>query len=560
MIMSAQILHGRRRGHIKDGSPSEGVNVGGSASAHAVLPSGTDLRQVKVLGKEDWNRIQYQLNKRAIESDKAERVQAERERLHELSKQKVKHWTNTIAGQRQRKLEARKLREEKEEEERKLVDVEEAKYEADKRKAAIDRAKTQQYYETDRVKGFHGALLLTEVLKERDAQVELKRLRATTGADKDKAWVELAEREHQEAILKDQNEARQRMAKVNSTAAYQRAQIQKHLAEREREAGEADVEKQELRELADKYQEEKGRLEHLKAAEARQLMADNLLQIADVRQMKEIQKMQDEEENEECRIFAAAKRKMMGLRAAKEKQLHNEKQETLEKIREKLHAQQRQAVDDEDGRIQRAVAEGEARRVEEEAARQAKTRAAHDAIAEHRYDQMMDKERKAAEERRKQLEMLMVCREADALFAKNEEEKRRRRYDESKSLQYHHEQQLGERQDRARRDREYQLEQDAGHLGLVDLEERQFQEYARRVIDHCHRGGRNTYPLRRAAREGAGGGLGPVFPGKGGVRPSYMAADQSGVQMPNYQRATTDETKLVISGEGQTNKRMGFVW
>ena len=45
---------------------------------------------------------------------------------------------------------------------------------------------------------------------------------------------------------------------------------------------------------------------------------------------------------------------------------------------------------------------------------------------------------------------------------------------------------------------------------LVELEERQFQEYANKVITHAEKGGRNTYPLRKAAKEGAGGGLGKV--------------------------------------------------
>lgn len=58
-------------------------------------------------------------------------------------------------GQRQKKLEAKKLREEVEEEERKILDLEEAKYQAEKRKEAIEKAKAQQYYQTDRVKGFH---------------------------------------------------------------------------------------------------------------------------------------------------------------------------------------------------------------------------------------------------------------------------------------------------------------------------------------------------------------------------------------------------------------------
>ena len=86
------------------------------------------------------------------------------------------------------------------------------------------------------------------------------------------------------------------------------------------------------------------------------------------------------------------------------------------------------------------------------------------------------------------------------------------------------------------------------------------QEYATKVITHSEQRGRNVYPLHKAAREGAGGGLGPVFPGKGGVRPSYMAMDHTGVQMPNYQRDTTEETKRTIYGDGQTHKRLGFVW
>ena len=66
-------------------------------------------------------------------------------------------------GQRQRKLEARKLREQKEEEEKKLIDLEEAKYQAQQRKEAIDKAKTQQYYQTDRVKGFHVSIIIQPV-------------------------------------------------------------------------------------------------------------------------------------------------------------------------------------------------------------------------------------------------------------------------------------------------------------------------------------------------------------------------------------------------------------
>ena len=80
------------------------------------------------------------------------------------------------------------------------------------------------------------------------------------------------------------------------------------------------------------------------------------------------------------------------------------------------------------------------------------------------------------------------------------------------------------------------------------------------VINHCKEGGRNVYPLEKAAKEGAGGGLGPTFPGKGGIRPSYMVCDKSGVQMPHYQRDSTDETKLQVNGKNPSKNRLGFVW
>ena len=70
------------------------------------------------------------------------------------------------------------------------MDIEEAKFQAMKRKEAIERAKTLLYYQTDRVKKFHvstynesfhvssflkGALKLSEVMAEREQQILRKK-------------------------------------------------------------------------------------------------------------------------------------------------------------------------------------------------------------------------------------------------------------------------------------------------------------------------------------------------------------------------------------------------
>lgn len=122
-----------------------------------------------------------------------------------------------------KKLGERARRQAREEEERCRQDVEEAKFQAERRREAIEKAKTQQYYQTDRVKGFHvsccfnsgafvfghsprslisfpqSALLFTEVLKEREAQLELKRLKEKAAEGRDKEYLEKWQREYEDS-------------------------------------------------------------------------------------------------------------------------------------------------------------------------------------------------------------------------------------------------------------------------------------------------------------------------------------------------------------------------
>lgn len=63
-------------------------------------------------------------------------------------------------GQRKKKLEAKKVREQIEEEKRKQMDLEEANYREEKRKEAVQKAELQLYHQTDRVKGLHVSIYL----------------------------------------------------------------------------------------------------------------------------------------------------------------------------------------------------------------------------------------------------------------------------------------------------------------------------------------------------------------------------------------------------------------
>lgn len=94
---------------------------------------------------------------------------------------------------------------------------------------------------------------------------------------------------------------------------------------------------------------------------------------------------------------------------------------------------------------------------------------------------------------------------------------------------------------------------------LVAEEEKHFQQYSRHVISAAAEVQRNIIPLCKAAREGIGGGHGPVF---GGLRPSYLVQDCSGAQMPTYVSTHTQNIKTLhdVSDIQGAKKRLGFIW
>lgn len=66
--------------------------------------------------------------------------------------------------------------------------------------------------------------MLTEVLKEREAQLELRRLQAQASEGKDQEWLEKARREHEEAIKQDQEQALERIQAAKTNQNFLKAQ------------------------------------------------------------------------------------------------------------------------------------------------------------------------------------------------------------------------------------------------------------------------------------------------------------------------------------------------
>lgn len=66
--------------------------------------------------------------------------------------------------------------------------------------------------------------MLTEVLKEREAQLELKRLKEHATQGKDKEWLERARQDYEEAIRVDQAKAAERIVAAADNQKFLKAQ------------------------------------------------------------------------------------------------------------------------------------------------------------------------------------------------------------------------------------------------------------------------------------------------------------------------------------------------
>ncbi|XP_033639467.1 coiled-coil domain-containing protein 173-like isoform X1 [Asterias rubens] len=558
-VSGETVRYGRRKGKSRGSTPPVDPNDQTAGLMH--VPTAEDLRQVTILSQGDWSRIAAQLEKKSQEEERMRARHEEKKLLHQRSKEMVKNWSNTIAGQRLKKLEARAIREEKEEAERVQVDIGEAKFQAQRRKEAIEKAKTLQYYQTDRVKGFHGALLLTEVLKEREAQINLKDRKDAAMAEKDKGLLARYQRELEEGILEDHKKAVKSLKERKQVAEFQIKQIEKHIADGEREVIDDIREGEDLKQNVIHYNAEKAKIEGIRTQEKIDLMNAHKQTVANRDLIRAAELQKEEEEEEEIRIFAAAKKKMTKLRKEREQTLWQKKQDNVNKMVNKLDGQLKAKMDDEDDRIAKAVEEREAARDKEAMEKEQKLGKNLQEEAEHRMMQMKQREQLEREEKRRELEALYTKMEADKLFAAKQKEKYSQTRTGNVKLAKFHIKQVSERQDLEVKEEQEKLEMDKKNLELLAMEEIQFQEYAKKVIDHCEEGQRNTYPLRKAAREGHGGGLGPVFEGKGGIRPSYLVNDHTDVELPHYQRNSTDNVKYSHAGNtGKTSKRLGFVW
>ncbi|CAF1590506.1 unnamed protein product [Rotaria sp. Silwood1] len=465
------------------------------------LPDAADLRRMCIITKSDLNRIYDNLDYRQRNKDIIQQEIIRKKELAERSAQITKQWPNTIAGLRERKLEMKKIRQQEEEERKKILDIEEEKLAAERRREQIEKAKQLKYYETDRIRTFHSALLHTEVLKERDLQIDMKkRIEQLNQADaeQERQRYQVAQNEYNRI---EQEKLEKRARDRANLSQYHIAQIERRQIQSAEEKQKNQQEGEEYRRLAEHYAFEQMEIERFRKLTQKDVktMYDKALE--DKYKVKQMEQQIDSEEDEELRIYAEAKKKIARIRREKELQAHQEKQEARDHMIGYLGSLQKRTEANYDTQIFRAQAQREAKELREEQEKLDKKQKMQESINKYRQETMKRREVEKEIEQRDDLEMRQKKAEADQLFLLYQQEKDKQRNQDAQALSEFQLKQTQERKDREYGLKSSELDEVQLDKHINEIERQQYQDYAGRVISYMEENERNTYPMKKVYAE-----------------------------------------------------------
>jgi len=420
----------------------------------------------------------------------------ERDRLHRASIARAAKWENTLEGHRLLKEKLRSQKLEEEEARKKRLDDEEATFQAEKRRAAIERANKMLFDDSDRVKGYHGTLLVSDVLKEREGQMEYR-----------KKWQELIKEQEsqyktiEEARIKAYDEEEKRKAEIRALKAMEEARINQEQLEasrkrfalaREEEKRQGEVTKMitELELKKVRKEEKRRQKERLKALQATAQANDYLQGIK-----KEL-KRQEELEEERIARYAQEKEEVLAERRRREQERMAVKQAQRQRIidmqTQRLEDLQREHQD----LVEKQVAEKHQAEDLAEQIRLQRKRDQQEAIDRNRQAQLEAKRRLKEMEQAEKREQQKALSERDKQLSAEEEEIRLRIQERSRIFADFQRQQMSEYDRKKQLEREQELRNAAALQAGFKEDDAIFQKYADICIKEYEMKGQDTRPMK----------------------------------------------------------------
>mmetsp|Transcript_34872 Transcript_34872/g.62719 ORF Transcript_34872/g.62719 Transcript_34872/m.62719 type:complete len:460 (-) Transcript_34872:166-1545(-) len=418
-----------------------------------------------------------------------------RKELKKLSDERAQKWPNTLQAQRARKEKAKIERLEAEEAERVEIDRQEAELRAEQRRIQIERANNVIFNETDKVKAFHSKMLLSDVLRENENQIALKKQVDILKRAQEQAFVEQQRQalELAETLeLQKMSETRKRALKQKDEQLDQLDHLRNRiLAERARDREEG----QNLKLKAQEEVEESKRIESATRARARKLQEDSLRANDTLKLFRQKEVEKSLEEDLAIESYAKKRAELMAERERREAEKRVQKELQRRKLQEAIENTLVSSRVKEEERFALDVEQAERRIALEEAERRKRQQEVLADIDASRRAQLKQK----AEDRKKMKEddseFSKVWKERCKALEEEEKQEQSEKFGRSKNIQSY---QLRQAAIRARRKAEQRIaDLEAATQVQLSLKEQEevFQQYAALCIEECRSKGRSTLPM-----------------------------------------------------------------
>lgn len=421
--------------------------------------------------------------------------------LQAKSQARVDTWTNTLAGSRRKKQQMRLERLEREELERQKIDEQEAAIQLELRKAVINKANHQVFNEADRIKTFQSQMMYSDVIAEREAQMELKDELAKLELIREEKYKEMDRANYQKALdreIREKNEKDERQ-RVQNKAQQQQREFKLKRADDEKARNEQEgmlirMKARDDLEMEKKLEENRKKLE-------KQTFMSSLKIVEYNKQLKEAERIRFEKEEEKIKDYAERKQLALEKRKAREAKLKKDRLDQQQKLIDKQARLLGELQNKDEERVANQVADKEAKDLAKLQAKEAYKARMEEEERVSRKEQIDKKRLDRMKDIDEQLEIAAHWQEQCKRMAQEDEEDQEMRFQERKELQRDHIKMAELKRRKAKEQKRIDDKITAQAKASMEQEALDFHHYAEGIIREYAEDGKNIIPIVRNLKE-----------------------------------------------------------
>jgi hypothetical protein len=415
--------------------------------------------------------------------------------IKKLSDARVANWKNTIKNASKLKLEKEKKEFIKNEAYRQKLDEEERKYQNMRYNLSLQKAHEYYFNSKDIVKSFNTSMFYSDILKEREKQIEINKTRRKQAEKEEEKWVLKDKEKMIEYDLKELEKKKLRKTKSEAEMNIIKQQFN-------------NVKYKRLLELQDNYVEGELIKKQAQLDILRERKNKELIRLTKIKQNEEFVKLNEElkKEAEQRKLKELEEEKKIELEAKKKDELEDiKRRKEREKFNEKLKRQQK-LIDIQFENLKRIKEEQERLVNKDVEIKMAKDENEYQLKIEKRNKLLKDIEEqriatmKRKEEERKK-ERLSELNEIEQIRKKINEEKEKEkneylmRKQKVKDLHEYYKRQIEDKKKKAFNEFVNEKKDGMQKRDMINKEEEDFFKFAEEKIKSYHEQGKNIIPM-----------------------------------------------------------------